>query len=95
MTKLTADACRRLLQQKTIFLWEKLWLFVLFSGDKGYYFGVWMIKLRSKQIDIDACFFQMYITYTQTTFVLNVQLFPSAYWRVNLTLTDKHGTENV
>ena len=39
---------------------EKLWLFGSFSGDKGDYIDVWMIKImiKTNQIDMDVCFFQ-------------------------------------
>ena len=51
---------RRLLQQKTMFLWKKLWLFGQFSGDKGDYTDVWMIKvmIKANQIDKDFRLFQ-------------------------------------
>ena len=41
-------------QQNTLFLWKKLWLFGLFSGDKGDYSDVWMIKITmaSKEIKL-------------------------------------------
>ena len=39
---------------------KKLWLFGLFSGDKGDYIDVWMIKIiiETNQIDMGVCFFQ-------------------------------------
>ena len=39
---------------------KKLWLFGLFSEDKGDYIDVWMIKIiiETNQIDMDVCFFQ-------------------------------------
>ena len=44
---------------KNYVFWEKLWLFGLFSGDKGDYIDVWMIKITIKtdQIGMDACLF--------------------------------------
>ena len=38
---------------------EKLWLFGPFSGDKGGYIDVWMIKLmiKTNQINMNVCFF--------------------------------------
>ena len=60
-TNLTADTYRRLFQQKTMFLWKKMWLFLLFPWDKGDYVDVWMIKIMIEinQIYMDVCFFQM------------------------------------
>ena len=60
-TNLTADTYQRLFQQKTMFLWKKLWLFLLFPWDKGDYVDVWMIKIMIEinQIYMDVCFFQM------------------------------------
>ena len=53
-TNLTAD---------TYVMGEKLWLFFgLFSGDKGDYSDMCMIKITIK-IDMDVCFFQKNITY--------------------------------
>ena len=59
-TNLTADTYQRLFQQK-LFLWKKLWLFLLFPWDKGDYVDVWMIKIMIEinQIYMDVCFFQM------------------------------------
>ena len=39
---------------------KKLWLFGLFSGDKGNYIDASMIKIiiETNQIDMDVCFFQ-------------------------------------
>ena len=43
-------------QQKNCFIMEKLWLFVLFSGDKGDNIDMWMIKItiKANQIDMDV-----------------------------------------
>ena len=59
-TNLTADTYRRLSQQKTMFFWEKIVAFLLFSGDKGDCSDVWMIKIKinTNEIDRDVCFFQ-------------------------------------
>ena len=48
-----ADTYRRLFQQKTASLWKKLWLFGLFSGDKGDNIDMWMIKITIKANKID------------------------------------------
>ena len=50
---------------KPMFLWKKSWLFGLFSGDKGDYSDVLMIKImtRTNQIDKDVCFFQKNIIF--------------------------------
>ena len=74
-TNLTAGIYRRLDNNKLCFV-EKLWLFGLFSGDKGDCIDVWMIKttIETNQIDMDACFFQKQITY-KDMFVLKVRLF--------------------
>ena len=48
-----ADTYRRLFQQKTVSLWKKLWLFGLFSGDKGDNIDMWMIKITIKANKID------------------------------------------
>ena len=52
-TNLIADTYRRLFQQKTVLLWKKLWLFGLFSGDKGDNIDMWMIKITIKANQID------------------------------------------
>ena len=52
-TNLIADTYRRLFQQKTVSLWKKLWLFGLFSGDKGDNIDMWMIKITIKANQID------------------------------------------
>ena len=52
-TNLIADTYRRLFQQKTVSLWKKLWLFGLFSGDKGDNIDVWMTKITIKANEID------------------------------------------
>ena len=60
-TKLTADTYRSLYQQNhSMFLQKSLWLFGLFSGDKGDYIDVWMIKItiKTNQIDMDVCLLQ-------------------------------------
>ena len=48
-----------------MFLWKKLWLFGLFSGTKGDYSDVLVIKItiKTNEIDVDFCFFQKNITY--------------------------------
>ena len=52
-TNLIADTYRRLFQQKTVSLRKKLWLFGLFSGDKGDNIDMWMIKITIKTSQID------------------------------------------
>ena len=49
---------------KDYVLWKKLWLFGLFSGDKGDYIDAWMIKItiETNQIDMYVCFFRRWIT---------------------------------
>ena len=56
-TNLTADTNRRFFNKK-IFIVEKLWLFGLFSGDKGDNIDMWMIKItiKANQIDMDVLF---------------------------------------
>ena len=48
-----------------MFLRKKLWLFRLFSGDKGDYVDVWMIKItmETNQNDMNVYFSQKYIAY--------------------------------
>ena len=43
-----------------MFLQKNLWLFGLFSGDKGDYIDVWIIKItiKTNQIGMDVCLFQ-------------------------------------
>ena len=55
-TNLIADTYRRLFPTKNRFIVEKLWLFRLFSGDKGDNIDMWMIKftIKANQIDVDA-----------------------------------------
>ena len=43
-TNLTADNYRKFIQQKNFLIVEKLWLFGLFSGDKGDTIDMWTIK---------------------------------------------------
>ena len=45
-------------------MWKKLWLFGLFSEDKGDYIDALMIKIaiKTNQIDMGVCFFQKKIT---------------------------------
>ena len=77
---------------------EKLWLFGLFIGDKGYNTDMWMIKITTKanQIDIDGfAFSKVDNEHTKTMFVSKVRVYPLIYWFVNFTLTDKHGTKNL
>ena len=68
-TNLTADTYRRLFQQKLCFFnggrGGESWPFGPFSGDRGDYSDVWMIKIMIKTngIDMDICFFQKNITY--------------------------------
>ena len=53
-TNLIADTCRRLFQRKTVSLSETLWLFGLFSGDKGDNIDMWMTKITIKANQIDT-----------------------------------------
>ena len=55
-TNLIADTYRRFFPTKNHFIVEKLWLFGLFSGDKGDNIDMWMIKImiKANQIDMDA-----------------------------------------
>ena len=55
-TNLIADTYWRLFQRKTVSLWKKLWLFGLFSGDKGDNIDMWMTKItiKANQIDINV-----------------------------------------
>ena len=48
-----------------VFLGGKLWLFGLFSVDKGDYIDVWMVKLtvKTNQIYTYVCFFQKEIAF--------------------------------
>ena len=48
-----ADTYQRLFQQKTVSLWKKLWLFGLFSGDKGDNIDMWVIRITIKANKID------------------------------------------
>ena len=75
-------------------LWKKLWLFLLFSGDKGDYSDVWMIKIKVKtnEIDMDVCFFQKWVTYKNHV-CPKVWLFLLVNYFVIIHLTDKHGTK--
>ena len=78
---------------------EKLWLFGLFSGDKGDNTDMWMIKItiKANQIDMDVLLISKVdlLLSTETMFVPKVWLFPFFRWFVNFTLTDKHGTKNL
>ena len=55
-TNLIADTNRMFFPTKNRFIAEKLWLFRLFSGDKGDNIDMWMIKItiKANQIDMDA-----------------------------------------
>ena len=59
-TNLTADTFGRFFRQKNCFIVEKLWLFGLFSGDKGDNIDTWIIKItiKANQIDMDALLYQ-------------------------------------
>ena len=35
-----------------MFLWEKTWLFGVFSDDKNYSIDVWMIKTNQMHVDV-------------------------------------------
>ena len=68
------------------FFVEKNCLFLdCFLGNA--YIDVLIIKnvIKTNQIDMGACFFK----------VDNIFLFPSVYWFLNLTLTNKHGPINL
>ena len=52
-TNLIADTYWRYFQRKTVSLWKKLWLFGLFSGDKGDNIDMWMTKITIKANQID------------------------------------------
>ena len=59
-TNLTADNNGRFFLTKNCFIVEKLWLFGLFSGDKGDNIDMWMIKIaiKANQIDMDVLLIQ-------------------------------------
>ena len=52
-TNLTADSYGRFFQQQNLLNVEKLWLFGLFSEDKGDNIDMRMIKITSKANQID------------------------------------------
>ena len=81
---------------KILFIVEKLWLFGLFSGDKGD-INMWMIKItiKANQIDMDVLFISEVDNVQKLCLSLKVRLFPLFYWFVNFTLTDKHGAKNL
>ena len=77
---------------------EKLWLFGLFSGDKGDNTDMWMIKItiKANQIDMDVSLISKVDNIPKPCmFVPKFWLFPLFHWFVNFTLTDKHGTKNL
>ena len=46
--------------KKAMFSWEKTVAFGMFSGNKGNYIDVWIIKItiKTNQTDMDVCFLQ-------------------------------------
>ena len=78
---------------KNCFIVEKLWLFGLFSWDKGDNIDQWMIKImiQANQIDMDV----LLISKVENHVCPKVRPFPLVYWFVNFTLTDKHSIKNL
>ena len=76
-TNLTADNYRRFFQQITVSLWNKLWLFVAFSGDTGDKIGMWMIKItiKANQIDMDVLLISEVDNIPKPCLSLNSRLF--------------------
>ena len=91
-TNLTADTYRRLFQQQ--FLWKKLWPFGLFSGDKGDYIDVMIIKnmIKTNQTDTNVCFFQKYNNHVCPQ---RPAFFSSVYWFVKFNPDRQNGTKNL
>ena len=76
---------------------EKLWLFGMFSGDKGDNIDMWMIKImiKANQTDMDVLLISKVDKIQKPCLSLKSGFFPLFYWFVNFTLTDKHGTKNL
>ena len=64
---------------------EKLWLFGLFSADKGDKINMWMIKIMIKgnQIDIDIWLISKVDNIQKPCLSLKSSFFPLVYWFVN------------
>ena len=80
-----------------MFLSKILWFFGLFSGDRGDYIDVWMIKftIQTNKINMDVCFFKRQINIHKPRLSLKSGFFTLVYWFMSLTLIDKHGTKNL
>ena len=76
---------------------EKLWLFGLFSGDKGDNTDMWMMKItiKANQIDMDVLLISKVDNIQKPCLSLKSGFSPLFHWFVNFTLTDKHGTKNL
>ena len=68
---------------------EKLWHFGLFSGDKGDYSDVWIIKITNKtnEIDMDVVLLSEEHNIQKPCLSLKSGFSPLVYWFVNLNLT--------
>ena len=73
---------------------KKLWLFGLFSGDKGDYIDVWMIIIIIETNQIDMLLSKV-DNIQKLSLSLKSGFFLLVHWFVNLTLTNKHGTKNL
>ena len=75
------------------FIVKKLWLFGMFSGDKGHNIDMCMVKImiKANQTDMDV----LLISKVDNIQKPKILLFPLFYWFVNFTLIDKHGTKNL
>ena len=76
-----------------MFLWKALWLFGLFSRDKGDYFDVWVVKITSKQINPNVCLLLSKVNNIQKPCLSLKSGFFSYYWFANLLLPDKGDQE--
>ena len=75
---------------------KKLWLFGLFSGDKGDYIDVDDQNYHRKKSNMIWMFASSKVDNIQKpSLSLKSGFFLFVHWFVNLTLTDKHGTKNL
>ena len=78
-----------------------MWLFGLFSGDKGNNIDMWMIKanqiitIKANQIVMDVLLISKVDNIQNPCLFPKVRLFPLFHWFATFTLTHKHGTKNL
>ena len=95
-TNLKADTYRRFFQPNLLIV-KKLWLFGLFSGDKGDNIDMYVYvddqNYDQSQSNLHGC--QVYFKSRYHTKTMFVRLFPVFFLSLNFTLTDKHSTKNL